>query len=296
MVSISDIIIFDRARLRAFHEARALQFSKYAFLHQWASAQLAERLNDVRRVYQNALFIGAQPFASNKIKNAFYMNFSEARARQQHGASITADEEFLPFRDGSLDLIVSNLTLHATNDLPGVLLQLKRALKPDGLLLAAMPGGETLRELRESLMEAELAQKGGASPRVFPFADKQQMGALMQRAGYALPVVDSEIVTVMYDNMFKLLRDLRGMGENNIITRRNRTYAGRDFFGQAAAHYANKFREVDGRVRASFEIIFLVGWAPHESQQKPLKPGSATIRLAEALETAEIQTGEKAAP
>ena len=293
MVDAADIIIFDRSRLRKNRARTAKNIQKYDFLHRWAAEQITDRLQDIKRSFVRILQIGGSvPLA----QNAFHMDIGQNIISEYSNLSFQADEEFLPLKESSLDLIISSLTLHATNDLPGALVQIKRALKPDGLFVAAMFGGETLRELRESLMHAEMELKGGASPRVFPFADKPQMGNLLQRAGYALPVVDSEILTVTYDNMFKLMHDLRGMGENNIIMKRNRAYMGRNFFMKAAEYYAKNFSDPDGRIRASFEIIFTLGWAPHESQQKPLKPGSAKIRLAEALNTNEIQTGEKATP
>jgi NADH dehydrogenase [ubiquinone] 1 alpha subcomplex assembly factor 5 len=275
MVETADIVIFDRMRLK---QARAKIRPGHDFLIQWAQDQLNERLKDIKRSFPEALHIGPSP----------YMNVG--------GIRVAADEEFLPFKDNSLDLVTSNLTLHSTNDLPGTLLQIRRALKPDGLFIAAMLGGETLHELRTSLMQAEMELKGGASPRVFPFADKPQMGGLMQRAGYALPVVDSEIVTVTYESIFKLMHDLRFMGESNIIAKRSKIYPGRDFFMKAAEYYSKNFSDPDGRIRASFEIIFLIGWAPHKSQQQPLRPGSAKTRLADVLGVDEIKTGEKTAP
>jgi NADH dehydrogenase [ubiquinone] 1 alpha subcomplex assembly factor 5 len=293
MVDAADIIIFDRSRLQKNRARTAANIQKYDFLHRWVSSQITERLQDIKHSFIKILQIGGTvPMA----QNAFHMDIGKNIISEYSNLSFMGDEEFLPIKKSFFDLIISSLTLHATNDLPGALVQLKRALKPDGLFIAAMFGGETLRELRESLMHAEMELKGGASPRVFPFADKPQMGNLMQRAGYALPVVDSEIVTVTYENLFKLMHDLRGMGETNIILKRNNAYMGREFFSRAADYYAKNFSEPGGRIRASFEIIFLLGWSPHESQQKPLKPGSATIRLADALDTKEIYTGEKAAP
>lgn len=293
MVNASDIIIFDRNRLKQARTRSASNIQKYDFLHRWAANQITERLQDIKRSFVRILQIGGSiPLA----QNAFHMDIGKSILNDYSSLSFIGDEEFLPIKENSLDLIISSLSLHATNDLPGALLQIRRALKADGLLVAAMFGGETLRELRESLMHAEMEVHGGASPRVFPFADKPQMGNLMQRAGYALPVVDSEIVTVTYDNIFKLMHDLRGMAENNIIINRSRKYAGREFFLKAGEYYAKNFSEADGRIRASFEIIFLLGWSPHESQQKPLKPGSAKLRLADALNTEEIHAGEQAAP
>lgn len=270
----NSITIFDRDRLRQ-NRRRAETLKDFDFLSHWTQEQIATRLFEIKRSFKDTVTIDNQ------------------QATVQPGnVKIITDEEFFPFAHHSLDLVISVLTLHATNDLPGTLLQIKQALKPDGFFIGALFGGETLHELRASLLNAELELKGGASPRVFPFADKQQMGALMQRAGYALPVVDSEIVTVTYDNIFKLMHDLRGMAETNIIIDRNKKYPGREFFLRAGEYYADQFSEPDGRITATFEIIFLAGWAPHASQQQPLKPGSAKARLADALETIEFKAGE----
>lgn len=283
----SSVEIFDRKRLAAARARTQKQFGDYNFLHTWANARLAERLEDIRRDYTIALHIGPQAPALS-VPHYYKMDGVQA--------DVIAEEEFLPFSDGSLDLVTSTMSLHMVNDLPGALVQIRRALKPDGLFLAAMAGGETLHQLRACLAEAELALKGGISPRVYPFADKQQTGALLQRAGFNLPVVDSEMVTVTYDTIFKLFHDLRGMGQNNVISERSRTFTSRSLFMKAAEIYQSKYAEKDGRIAATFEIIFMIGWAPHESQQKPLRPGSATKRLADALGTDEIKTGQKATP
>ena len=198
-----------------------------------------------------------------------------------------------PF-DGSLDLVVSALALQFVNDLPGTLIQIRRALKPDGLLLTALIGGDSLIELREAFAQAESEIEGGLSPRVAPFADLRELGALMQRAGFALPVVDSDRLTVRYDSPFALMRDLRAMGATNILSERRRVPLKRKTLQRMAQLYADRFADADGRLRATFEIAWLSGWAPHESQQKPLKPGSATQRLADALGTKEIPAGDKA--
>ncbi len=187
------------------------------------------------------------------------------------------------FEAESFDLIVSALSLHLVNDLPGALIQLRRALKPDGLFLGAVLGGSSLQELREALAIAETEIAGGVSPRVAPFADIRDMGALLQRAGFALPVTDSEVLTVRYDNLFALMKDLRAMGAANTLFERARKPTSRRLFLRAAEIYAERFADADGRIRATFEIIFLSGWAPHESQQKPLRPGSAQVRLADVL-------------
>ena len=257
------IQIFDRDLLKMRRARAARNFKNHRFLHDWAEKEIQNRLSDVTRDFPASSALDDIP-----------------------------TDEILQNEKSNLDLITSNLALHSINDLPGMLIQIKRALRPDGLFIGAMFGGETLHELRDSLAQAEIKLKGGLSPRVSPFADKQDMGALMQRAGFALPVIDSERITVTYENMFKLMHELRGMGESNIIRERNRMNPGKALFFEAAQHYAQNYTEPDGRIRATFEIIFLLGWAPHESQQKPLQPGSAQTRLAEALETDEIKTGE----
>jgi hypothetical protein len=191
---------------------------------------------------------------------------------------------------------VSALTLQYVNDLPGVLVQIRCALKPDGLFLAALIGGESLTELRQSFAQAESEIEGGLSPRVAPFADVRDLGALLQRAGFALPVVDSERLTVRYDTVFDLMRDLRRMGAANALTERRRAPLRRATLLRMAEIYAERFADADKRLRATFEIVWLSGWAPDPSQQKPLKPGSARTRLADALNTREIPAGEKPRP
>ncbi len=207
--------------------------------------------------------------------------------------SVAADEEALPFRDASLDLVVSGLALQFVNDLPGVLIQIRRALKPDGLFVAALLGGETLTELRQSFAAAESEVEGGVSPRVAPFADLRELGALLQRAGFALPVTDVDRVTVRYGTVFDLMHDLRRMGAANALLARRRMPLRRATLVRMAEIYAERFADADGRLRATFDIVWLSGWAPHPDQQKPLQPGSAKTRLADALGTREISAGEK---
>ena len=190
----------------------------------------------------------------------------------------------MPFEPESLDLVVSLLSLQAMNDIPGMLVQIRRALRPDGLFLGAFAGAGTLAELRECLLAAETELHGGASPRVTPFTDVRDAGALLQRAGFALPVADVETVTVRYDDMFGLMADLRAMGETSALADRSRRPGTRDLFARAAEIYAERFVDADGRVRASFSIVWLSGWAPDASQQKPLKPGSAKVSLKTILE------------
>jgi SAM-dependent methyltransferase len=215
--------------------------------------------------------------------------------RQTVGARVVADEARLPFAEASLDLIVSSLALHWLDDLVGALIQIRRALKPDGLFLGAVLGGATLTELRSALVDAELEIAGGAGPRVSPFLDAYDGAALMQRAGFALPVVDVDRVNALYDHPLKLAADLRAMGETNVLLDRLRAPLTRTLLARASELYFQRFGAADGRVVATFEIITLTGWSPHPDQQKPLAPGSARMRLADALGAQERPAGEKAA-
>ena len=218
-------------------------------------------------------------------------------ARQARAAgrpTLCADEEAMPFGAGAFDLVLSNLSLHWVNDLPGALAQIRHCLKPDGLFLAALLAGDTLTELRDALIEAEIAVAGGASPRVSPVADMRDLAGLLQRAGFALPVVDRDSITVTYADAFRLMADLRGMGETNATAARSRHPARRALFLEAAARYRAGHGDPQGRVPATFQVVYLTAWAPHDSQQKPLRPGSATARLADALGAAERPAGEKA--
>lgn len=206
---------------------------------------------------------------------------------------LVGDEEALPFAEHSLDLVASLFALQGVNDLPGTLVQVRRALRPDGLFVACLAGGATLGELRQALTEAESEIEGGASPHVSPFADVRDMGALLQRAGFALPVTDVDSVVVRYSDALALMRDLRAMGATNALLARHRRPLRRATLLRAAEIYGSRFSDPDGRVRATFEIVWLSGWAPHDSQQKPLRPGSAQRRLAEALGVPEQPAGEK---
>lgn len=282
---VDDITVFDRELLARRRVRAARRFEEHDFLFEWAKKQLTERLDEINREFDCAVNIGARGVitAHDKIRNLFTMDI----AGRHH--DVRASEEFLPFKTQSLDLALSALNLHTVNDLPGALLQIRHALKEDGLFLACMLGGETLHELRSVMGAVELEMYGGVSPRVAPFADKPQMGDLLQRAGFALPVVDSDILTVTYDNIFKLIHDLRGMGESNALAARSKAPVTKEFFMRAAQLYQEQYSEKDGRIVASFEIIFLLGWAPHASQQKPQRPGSAQHSLAEALGSEEIK-------
>jgi SAM-dependent methyltransferase len=293
----SNPTIFDRSLLRA-RQQRARALGAETFLIDQVAAELGERLSVVLRTFERAVDLGTPTDAVRRVlaesgKIATVISAAPAAEPRDGSLHVAADEEALPFADGSLDLIVSALALQFVNDLPGALIQIRRALKPDGLFLAALIGGDSLAELREAFAQAESEIEGGVSPRVAPFADLRELGALLQRAGFALPVVDSDRLTVRYPSVFALMRDLRRMGATNILTERRRTPLKRATLRRLAEIYAERFADPDGRVRATFEIAWLSGWVPHESQQKPLKPGSAARRLADALGTKEIPTGEK---
>lgn len=299
-----DALLFDRRAVR-HHRERAIG-NRDNPLFAEAAARLADRLLDMRRRFALALDLGtrtgecaAAVAASGRVDRLILSDGSAAALARGLGvgpaaAAVVADEELPPFAAGCLDLVTSSLALHWTNDLPGVLAQLRRSLKPDGLLIAALFAGDTLRELREVLIEAELAERGGASPRVSPFVDTAEASALLQRAGFALPVVDIDTLTLTYRDAFALMRDLRAMGEANALRARDRGFARRGVFLGAADRYARRYGQADGRVRATFQIAFLTGWAPAPGQQQALRRGSAAARLADALESDERPAGEKA--
>ena len=289
--------IFDRSLLRA-RQARALALGPATFLLDRVTSEMAERLSVVLRQFDRAADLGTPTDALRRAlvtggKIGTMVAATSAGSAETFVPQPAGGEEASPFPEASLDLVVSALALQFVNDLPGTLIQIRRALKPDGLLLAAMIGGDSLNELRESFAEAESDIEGGISPRVSPFADIRDLGALLQRAGFALPVVDSDRLSVRYDNPLALMRDLRAMGATNILTERRRTPLKRATLQRMLEIYARRFADADGRLRATFEIVWLTAWAPHESQQKPLKPGSAKQRLADALGVREIPAGEK---
>lgn len=290
-------LIFDRPLLRRRRQRALAGWAGHAFLVDHAADRLADRLDDVLRDFPLALDLGCHGgemagrlLGRKGIAQMVQTDLSPAfaaRARSATGQpAVAADEDWLPFADASFDLAVSALSLHWVNDLPGALIQVRRALRPDGLFLGCLLGGETLIELRQVLMDAELTVSGGASPRLSPVADLRDMGALMQRAGFALPVVDSETVTVSYDNAFRLFADLRGMGETHAALARNPKVPPRALWTEVARLYHERFAEPDGRIPATFQLLMLSGWAPHASQPRPLAPGSATHSLAEALGSA----------
>jgi SAM-dependent methyltransferase len=296
--------LFDRELRRRRLDRAARGFSRAAFLKQRAAEDLVARLEAVRREFPLAVDLGARDGsfaaalaaseAAGKVGLLVETDLSAPMLAQRDGVRVVADEERLPFAAESLDLVVSSLALHWTNDLVGALIQIRRSLKPDGLFLGAILGGATLTELRQALTEAELELSNGAGSRVSPFADAYDGAGLLQRAGFALPVADADRVRVRYPHLIALMRDLRAMGETHAPAERTPRPLTRDLIARAGEIYAERFAEPDGRIVATFEIITLTGWAPHPDQQKPLRPGTAKMRLADALGTQEKSTGEKA--
>lgn len=297
-------MIFDRQAVRLRRDRAAQGFDTGGFLVDEVADRLADRLLDIKRDFPTALDLGCHTGAMGRavgnaapgggaaggIRTLVQADLSPAMAARAGALALAADEEFLPFREESFDLVLSCLSLHWVNDLPGTFIQINRALRPDGLFLGAMLGGDTLVELRECLIEAELAVTGGASPRLSPLTDLRDAGGLLQRAQFALPVIDSDRITVTYDNALALMADLRRMGETNAVIERTRKPLSRAVLMQAAQLYQDRFAGPDGRIPATFQVIYLHGWAPHASQPKPLRPGSAKTRLADALGVTEHKT------
>jgi SAM-dependent methyltransferase len=287
-------VIFDRSLLRA-QRRRAERIGASDFLVERVAADIAERLAVVLRQFDLTVDLGTPSDAVRRALTASGKVGAVVAASPfaTGPLAVVADEEALPFRDGAIDLITSALSLQFANDLPGVLVQIRRALRPDGLFLAALLGGDTLTELRQAFAQAEAEIEDGISPRVAPFADLRDLGALLQRAGFALPVTDVERLTVRYASPVALMHDLRRMGASNVLTQRRREPLRRATLMRMIEVYGERFADADGRIRATFEIVWLSGWAPHESQQQPLKPGSAQRRLADALGAKEQSAGEK---
>jgi SAM-dependent methyltransferase len=303
-MSATPPILFDRALHRRRLDRAAPGYDRAAFLKTRAAEDAVVRLEAIMRRFPLTVDLGARDGAfgralalsdaREKIDLLVETDLSGAMLAGRDGPRLVVDEERLPFADASLDLVVSTLALHWTNDLVGSLIQIRRALKPDGLFIGAILGGATLTELRQSLLAAEAELSGGAGPRVSPFADAFDAAALLQRAGFALPVTDVDRVTVRYGHPVELLRDLRQMGETNVLLDRPKTPLKRAVLFRAMELYQERFAQADGKVPATFEIVTVTGWAPHESQQKPLRPGSAKMRLADALGTVEVPTGDRA--
>jgi len=285
--------LFDRALVaarldRAWREARRGRSADFLLVR--AAAELADRLALVKRAFPIAIDAGAPaPHAAAtlaaRIGGGATVRLAPTvvSAGRRDVPAAVADLELLPLRDESVDLVVSLLALHNVNDLPGALIQIRRSLRPDGLFIAALPGGDTLTELRQSLTVAESEISGGVSPRVAPFADPRALGGLLQRAGFALPVVDVDAVVARYPDLIALMRDLRAFGAANALAERSRRPLSRAVLARAGEVYAERFADPDGRLRATFETVWMTGWAPHESQPQPLRPGSAQMRLADAL-------------
>ncbi len=303
MPSPDPMLVFDRALVRKRRERAVLSGDGGDFLFAEVANRLADRLIDVRRSFPLGVDLGSRgghmtraALATGRVGVVYATDASPILAARLGVQAVAADEEVLPFAPASLDLVVSSLALHWVNDLPGTLIQVRQALKPDGLFLAAIFGGETLWELREILMEAELAVTGGVSPRVSPMADLRDAAGLLQRAGFALPVADRDPISVSYADVAALMRDLGRMGESNAVRLRAPGPMRRAVLGEAARLYQQRHALEGDRVRASFEILYLSGWSPAATQQQPLRPGQATGRLADALGVDEHGAGDVAVP
>jgi SAM-dependent methyltransferase len=294
--------LFDRALHRRRLDRAAASFGAANFLKERAATDAVERLEAILREFPRSVDLGARDGAfahalarspaAARVGLLIEADLSRAMLAGRSGLAVQLDEEALPFANQSLDLVVSNLALHWANDLPGALIQIRNALKPDGLFMGAILGGSTLTELRQSLTAAEAELTDGAGPRIAPFADAFDAAGLLQRAGFALPVADVDRVVVRYGHPLKLLADLKAMGETNVLVERARRPLTRPVLARACEIYAERFADPDGRVRATFDVLTMTGWAPHPDQQKPLKPGSAKMRLADALGVQERSTGE----
>lgn len=279
--------IFDRKRLRGHRLRAAANFSEYDFLFREMTNRLCDRLEYINRDFPLALDLGA--------KNGIIAETIEGRGNiktliqmgeaGQGGAHIhlVGDEELLPFADNKFDLVMSVGSLHWVNDLAGTLVQIQRILKPDGLFLAVFFGGQTLHELRASFEKAEIEYRGGVSPRISPFIDVQTGGALLQRTGFALPVVDNEILTVEYSHPLKLMKELRHMGEANSLVESEKYFTPCSLMMSAVDHYLRNYSNENSRITASFELVTLTGWKPHPSQQKASRRGSGKVSLTQAV-------------
>lgn len=265
-------ILFDSERRHYFLDKANGKFDAHNFLFKWVAKEIEVRFSEITRSFNNTFLSG--PHTGDFLSGLFL-----SPVISKH-----TTPELLSAHVGKYDSIISMGELHTANDLPGMLVQMRRALKPDGVLVVAFAGGETLTELRQSLMQGEIMMTGGASPRVYPMVDKQQMAGLMQRAGFALPVVDSEIIKVAYRDIYHLIQDIRGMGEQNALSDRLKAPTSSRVFFEADKYYKENFGDADGRINATFEILFVIGWAPHESQQQPLKRGSGQVPLSTMLE------------
>jgi len=292
-MAIKDHInIFDRQLVKRHRERASERWGDHRFLFDEVADRMIERLDEIERPFETRLNLGARNGIDALDSHpglTINADLSEAMTGQAAGPRLVLDEEWLPFKKASIDLVFSPLSLHWVNDLPGALIQINQVLKPDGLFLASLFGTDTLFELRASLMQAEEEVLGGISPRISPFADVRDLGSLLQRAGFALPVSDMDTITVTYSNPFKLLSDLRGMGETNAVLDRLKRPISKRLLLRAFEIYQHKFGRPDGKIPATFTILYMTGWHPHNSQQQPLKPGSAKTSLASALGSKEIK-------
>ena len=288
--------IFDRALLRRRRDRAVARVAEVAPVLAAAADMLLDRLDDTTRRFSRALEIGgrgvvAPMLRARGIAEVVSLDLSPAMASRAGGVAVAGDEEMLPFAEGAFDLVVASLSLHMVNDLPGALIQIRRALRPDGLFLASLPGLGSLQALREALVVAEVAVSGGASPRVSPFAELRDMAALLQRAGFALPVADQQMLDLAYRSALGLVADLRAAGEQNTVLARDGRTPPRGLFAQAFAAL-----EASLPIAMPLPLLIMTGWAPHESQSRPARPGSANARLADALGAREQSAGETAGP
>ncbi len=282
--------VFDRRAVRAHRDRAAPRLDDFRFLFDEVTERLLDRLDDVTRRFPVALDLGCRNGALGRqlagrgdVGTLVQGDLSPIMAARAGPRALALDEEALPFADGAFDLVLSCLSLHWVNDLPGALIQIRRALKPDGLFLAALFGAGTLAELRDALSDAEGETAGGVSPRVSPFADVKDLGNLLIRAGFALPVADADRISVSYADPLALMADLRGMGESNAVRERWPAVTRRDTLAAARRVYRERHAGPDGRVPATFQVVFLSGWAPHPDQPRPVARGSASVSLGEAL-------------
>lgn len=293
-------LLFDRLRLRLHRARAAATLPAHDFLLRLMGERLVERLEDVTRKFPRALDLGAHAGGTAQMLHGRFgigtlvqAEPCEAMLAGASGLRVAADEEWLPFADDSFDLVVSAGALHWVNDLPGALAQIRRVLKPDGLFLGVFPGGDSLRELRSAFEQAEMRLTGGVSPRVSPFVEIKSGGALLQRAGFALPVADSESLTVVYADPLALLRELRGMGETGALRESRKGLMPRGLLMEALTEYKQRFADADGRTPAHVELLTLTGWKPHQSQPVAARRGSGKINLGRALENHVPHMGEK---
>ena len=293
------MMVFNRRIVRCHRARAASDLEKHDFLFKETAERLCDRLDDFTQSFNLALDLGCRTgqigytlAGRGGIKTLVQCDLAPemvAKAKISGKPSIAADEEALPFISGAFDLILSNLSLHWVNDLPGALLQARRSLRPDGLFLSSVLGGDTLKELRTSIAEAEISEEGGLSPRISPMTNIQDLAQLMQRAGFALPVVDAETITVMYTDVRSLMTDLRRMGESNAAIHNRKGFMRKNTLEATALNYEKNFKAEDNKIPATFQILTMTGWAPDTTQQKPLKPGSALYSLIDALDTKAIK-------